>query len=350
MTAIRVADVEMRFGNFVALKSMSFDVQEGEFVTLLGPSGCGKTTLLKLISGFLQPTSGRIEINGMDVTDIPPEKRDTALCFQSYALFPHLSVEENLLFGLRQQKLPEADRNARLKQVVDQVDLGEHLPKLPNQLSGGQQQRVALGRALAMRPSVILFDEPLSNLDAKLRESVRYEIRKIQREFGLTAIYVTHDQYEALAMSDRVFIMNGGVVEQSGAPEDIYGNPQTSFVADFIGSANILDAEIVAENGGDHWQVQTAIGTLTVGSKTPPAGKTIRICWRPERVTLGPGAQNTISAQITHRSFQGNFTDILFNAGDVSQRLQLNRVDVDEGGHIEFHIDPVDITFLEATS
>jgi ABC-type Fe3+/spermidine/putrescine transport system ATPase subunit len=350
MTAIRVADVEMRFGNFVALKSMSFDVQEGEFVTLLGPSGCGKTTLLKLISGFLQPTSGRIEINGEDVTGVPPEKRDTALCFQSYALFPHLTVEENLLFGLRQQKLTAADRDARLTQVVDQVDLREHLPKLPNQLSGGQQQRVALGRALAMRPSVILFDEPLSNLDAKLRESVRYEIRKIQREYNLTAIYVTHDQYEALAMSDRVFIMNGGVVEQSGVPEEIYSRPRTSFVADFIGSANILDAEIVAENGGDHWEVQTALGALTIGSSTPPPAKKVRICWRPERVTLGPGATNTVSAQVTNRSFQGNFTDILFASGDVSQRLQLNRVNINEGERIEFHIDPKDISFLEAVS
>ncbi len=350
MTAIRVVDVEMQFGSFVALKSMSFDVAEGEFVTLLGPSGCGKTTLLKLISGFLQPTSGRIEINGEDVTGVPPEKRDTALCFQSYALFPHLSVRENLLFGLRQQKMASAQRDARLAQIVAQVDLEQHLDKLPNQLSGGQQQRVALGRALAMRPSVILFDEPLSNLDAKLRESVRYEIRKIQREYGLTAIYVTHDQYEALAMSDRVFIMNGGVVEQSGVPEEIYSRPKTSFVADFIGSANILDATVVAENGGTHWEVETALGSLTVGSGTPPPAKNVRICWRPERVTLGRGAQNTVSAEVATRSFQGNFTDILFASGNVSQRLQLNRADIGEGERIEFHIDPADITFLEALS
>lgn len=350
MTAIRVVDVEMRFGTFTALKSVSFDVAEGEFVTLLGPSGCGKTTLLKLISGFLQPTSGRIEINGRDVTGVPPEKRDTALCFQSYALFPHLSVRENLLFGLRQQKMPAAQRDTRLAQVVAQVDLKPHLDKLPNQLSGGQQQRVALGRALAIRPSVILFDEPLSNLDAKLRESVRYEIRKIQREYGLTAIYVTHDQYEALALSDRVFVMNEGVVEQSGEPEEIYSRPRTSFVADFIGSANILDGTVTGENGGSQWQVETAIGSLTVGGDSPPPAKEVRICWRPERVTLGPGPHNTVSAEVTTRSFQGNFTDILFSNGNVSQRLQLNRVAIGEGERIEFHIDPADITFLEALS
>ena len=204
MVAIDIEHLSKKFGDFTALSDVSIDVQPKEFVTLLGPSGCGKTTLLKLISGFLEPTDGVIKIGGLDVTHVPPEKRDTALCFQSYALFPHLTVKENLEFGPRQKKISSSERKARIDDVSEKLDLTAQLNKLPNQLSGGQQQRVSLGRALTMRPSVILFDEPLSNLDAKLRDQVRIEIRRIQKEYGLTAIYVTHDQAEALSMSDRI--------------------------------------------------------------------------------------------------------------------------------------------------
>ncbi|MDO7655790.1 MAG: ABC transporter ATP-binding protein, partial [Paracoccaceae bacterium] len=214
MVAIDIEHLSKKFGDFTALSDVSIDVQPKEFVTLLGPSGCGKTTLLKLISGFLEPTDGVIKIGGLDVTHVPPEKRDTALCFQSYALFPHLTVKENLEFGPRQKKVSSSERKARIDDVSEKLDLTAQLDKLPNQLSGGQQQRVSLGRALTMRPSVILFDEPLSNLDAKLRDQVRIEIRRIQKEYGLTAIYVTHDQAEALSMSDRIVVLNDGRVEQ----------------------------------------------------------------------------------------------------------------------------------------
>jgi len=210
MVAIDIEHLSKKFGDFTALSDVSIDVQPKEFVTLLGPSGCGKTTLLKLISGFLEPTDGVIKIGGLDVTHVPPEKRDTALCFQSYALFPHLTVKENLEFGPRQKKVSSSERKARIDDVSEKLDLTAQLDKLPNQLSGGQQQRVSLGRALTMRPSVILFDEPLSNLDAKLRDQVRIEIRRIQKEYGLTAIYVTHDQAEALSMSDRIVVLNDG--------------------------------------------------------------------------------------------------------------------------------------------
>ncbi len=347
MPAISIIDVVMRFDRFTAVDHVSLDVEEGEFVTLLGPSGCGKTTLLKLVSGFLQPTEGRIEIEGRNVTGVPPEARNTAMCFQSYALFPHLTVAENIAFGLRQKRLPAAERRDRLADVTGQVDLGDHLPKLPNQLSGGQQQRVALGRALAVRPYVILFDEPLSNLDAKLREQVRYEIRKITRDFGLTAIYVTHDQSEALAMSDRIFVMNGGRLEQSGAPEEIYRHPRTRFVADFIGSANVLDAEVVGEIGPNLWQVTTALGPLAVSSETGPAARRIPVAWRPETARDGAAAHNTVEAVVRHRSFQGHFTDLIVDAGTTTQRLQLPRSAAREGAQITFSIAPEDIAFLE---
>ena len=348
MSAISIRDVTMRFDTFTALDRVSLDVAEGEFVTLVGPSGCGKTTLLKIVSGFLQPTAGRVEIGGQDVTGVPPEHRDTAMCFQSYALFPHLSVTENIVFGLRQKRLPAAERQHRLDDVVRQVDLGAHLNKLPNQLSGGQQQRVALGRALAMRPYVILFDEPLSNLDAKLRETVRYEIRKITREYGLTAVYVTHDQTEALAMSDRIFVMNAGRIEQSGAPEDIYHHPRTSFVADFIGSANLLDGEITGDAGAGTVAVRTALGDIRVALNGSRPHKSVRLCWRPERARPGhrDGANN-FDVAIAHRSFQGHFTDLMFEAAGAPQRLQLVDADVREGGRFRFWLDPQDIVILE---
>ena len=347
MAAISIIDLVMQFDGFTAVDNVSLDVGEGEFVTLLGPSGCGKTTLLNLISGFLQPTSGRIEIGGKDVVGVPPEARDTAMCFQSYALFPHLSVQENLIFGLRQKGTPRAQRNARLEEIVGQVDLGAHLDKLPNQLSGGQQQRVALGRALAVRPFVILFDEPLSNLDAKLREQVRIEIRKIQRDFGLTAIYVTHDQAEALAMSDRIFIMNNGRLEQSGVPEEIYYAPRTRFVADFVGSANILDAEITEELSQGCWRVVTPIGPLEIQSKSAPKAKSLPICWRPETATAGKEGPNALTGTITHRAFQGHFTDLIVDLGGTSQRLQVLRNAEGEGDKVDFSIMPHDLIFLE---
>ncbi len=347
MAAISIIDLVMQFDGFTAVDNVSLDVGEGEFVTLLGPSGCGKTTLLNLISGFLQPTSGRIEIGGKDVVGVPPEARDTAMCFQSYALFPHLSVQENLIFGLRQKGTPRAQRNVRLEEIVGQVDLGAHLDKLPNQLSGGQQQRVALGRALAVRPFVILFDEPLSNLDAKLREQVRIEIRKIQRDFGLTAIYVTHDQAEALAMSDRIFIMNNGRLEQSGAPEEIYYAPRTRFVADFVGSANILDAEITEELSQERWRVVTPIGPLEIQSKSAPKAKNLPICWRPETAIAGKEGPNALTGTITHRAFQGHFTDLIVDMGGTSQRLQVLRNAEGEGDKVDFSIVPHDLIFLE---
>lgn len=347
MASIEVRNLSMQFNKFIAVDDVSFKVEDGEFVTLLGPSGCGKTTLLNLLSGFLTPTAGQIMMEDADITQVPPELRDTAMCFQSYALFPHLSVQENLSFGLRQQGINAAARLERIAKVTEQLDLQANLQKLPNQLSGGQQQRVALGRALAVRPGVILFDEPLSNLDAKLRESVRYEIRSIQKQYGLTAIYVTHDQAEALAMSDRIFIMNSGRVEQVGTPETIYHRPATSFVADFIGAANVLDAEVLDESGDGQWRISTPIGTLKVYAEEPPAAGKLRVCWRPEQGVEGTASTNALSAKVHHRSFQGNFTDLTLDIEGTLQRLQVPHSAAGDGDSIGFNIPPAALHFLE---
>ncbi|EFO28724.1 spermidine/putrescine import ATP-binding protein PotA [Roseibium sp. TrichSKD4] len=348
MYAIEIQNMKMAFGRFEALKDINLQVSKGEFVTLLGPSGCGKTTLLKALSGFLTPTAGDIFMGGETVTALPPESRDTALCFQSYALFPHLTVKENLDFGLRQKKVPLAERVQRVDRVSEQLELGAQLDKLPNQLSGGQQQRVALGRALVMQPAVILFDEPLSNLDAKLRDSVRIEIRRIQRENNLTAIYVTHDQAEALSMSDRVVVLNGGRVEQVAAPKEIYNNPATSFVADFIGSANIMDAEVVGESSPGQWRLNTPLGELVSESKSRPKGKNIKVCWRPEEAKIHGTGLNTVSSPIRDVSFQGAYSDLFLTTNGCEIRLQAREFGLKEGDVIDYSIPPEHLIMLEA--
>ena len=347
LSTIEIRNLGKKFGYFVALSDITLDVAEGEFVTLLGPSGCGKTTLLKMISGFIEPTSGTIMIGGVDVTRVPPELRDTAMCFQSYALFPHLSVRENLLFGLKQKRLSKVECSQRLESVSETLELTQQLDKLPNQLSGGQQQRVSLGRALAMRPGVILFDEPLSNLDAKLRQSVRTEIRRIQQHFNLTAIYVTHDQLEALAMSDRIFVMNAGRVVQCAKPQDIYTKPNSSFIADFIGSANIFDAEVVSELSDGRWVLNSCFGQLVVKSEEEPRGKKIRACWRPEKVKLDGEGENKFQVQVHHTPYQGGFTDVFFTLDDQEFRAQITDLPSDSNGSMELSLQPEDIILLE---
>lgn len=344
MVAIAVEHLSMRFGRFTALSDVSLEVAPEEFLTLLGPSGCGKTTLLKLLSGFLDPTEGRIRINGEDVTKVPPEARDTALCFQSYALFPHLTVRENLEFGPRQKRLSRAERDARVGDVASKLELAPQMDKLPNELSGGQQQRVSLGRALVMRPSVILFDEPLSNLDAKLRDQVRIEIRRIQKEYGLTAIYVTHDQAEALAMSDRIVVLNNGRVEQVDTPEDLYRAPKTEFVADFIGDANVLQGSVIREISTGLWQVDTTLGVVNVASTKLHLSQPVSLCWRPENAQFGEGG---IVAKVRHRAFQGHFTDLTVETEGEVYRVQANNISAREGDSIQISIPPDQFVLLE---
>ena len=238
-------------GEFRAVNDVSLNVEPGEMVTLLGPSGCGKTTILRMIAGFEIPTTGSILIDGREVSKLPPNKRNVGMMFQSYALFPHLSVFENVAYGLRLKKLPTNVIREKVRDVLELMQISQFVDRMPNQISGGQQQRVALARAVVTEPSVLLFDEPLSNLDAKLREYMRDELRKIQQRVGITSIYVTHDQSEAMAISDRVVVMNAGKIEQIGTATGIYTEPENPFVANFMGKANFVGAEGVALSGGE---------------------------------------------------------------------------------------------------
>ena len=337
-------------GNFYASKNISFTAEQGEFVTLLGPSGCGKTTLLKMIAGFHTPDSGEIKIGDQVINDIPPEKRNTSMCFQSYALFPHLSVSHNIVFGLKQKKTPLKEQKERLQEALDQVGLNEHAHKLPSQLSGGQQQRVALARAMVNRPDVILFDEPLSNLDAKLRESVRFEIKELQNRYKLTSIYVTHDQAEALAMSDKIVVLNKGIVEQIGSPEEIYYQPANSFVADFIGAANITNATVTTTGESGYYNVSCALGDFRIKSNKTPDAEQIKIFWRPEDAEVASSEdENTFKLTIEKFAFMGNMTDLF--ARDTNNelvRVQLPKKPlIDDNNQVTFKMPETGIRFLE---
>lgn len=242
MSAIQIQHVSRHFGNNIALEDVQLEVREGEFFSLLGPSGCGKSTLLNIIAGFLKPTSGLISIGGKDVTDLPPYHRNCGMVFQDYALFPHLNVFENVAYGLKVQKVPRRRLKERVMESLSLVRLEQYAKRMPHQLSGGQRQRVAIARALAVQPSVLLLDEPLSNLDAKLRKDMQFELRRIQKRVGITTILVTHDQEEALSLSDRIGILGDGKLQQLGTPLDVYRTPANRFVAEFIGQVNLIKA------------------------------------------------------------------------------------------------------------
>jgi spermidine/putrescine transport system ATP-binding protein len=245
---VELRNVKKHFGDFVAVAGVDLDIRAGEFLTLLGPSGCGKTTLLRMISGFETPTEGAVLLAGQDVTNLPPYRRDVNQVFQSYALFPHLSVSDNVAFGLKMKKVPRNQIRQRVATAIEMVSLAGFEKRKPSQLSGGQKQRVALARALVCEPKVLLLDEPLAALDAKLRRAMQIELKRLQTRLGITFLFVTHDQEEALVMSDRIAVVNKGRIEQIGAVGEIYHRPATAFVADFIGQANVLEATVIAHN------------------------------------------------------------------------------------------------------
>ena len=347
MYSLEVKDIIMKYDNFTALSHVSLKVKKGEFLTLLGPSGCGKTTLLKIISGFIEPSNGNIFINQVDVTKTQPETRNTAMCFQSYALFPHLTVMQNLSFGLIQRNVNIKKREQILDEVVTQLELTSELKKLPNQLSGGQQQRVALGRALVMRPEVILFDEPLSNLDALLRESVRIEIKRIVKLFNLTAIYVTHDQHEALSLSDRIALMHEGKVIQIDDSETIYTNPKNKFVANFLGSSNIISAKLIKKgNKKNEWIFQSKIGKLIVYSEETSLKSEVHISWRSEKVIFNKTADNKIKGKIENIFFLGSHYEVFVKVNNEIVKINVSDKHLLEK-EITFFLDKKDLKILE---
>ena len=306
---IQLDRVVKRFGRYVAVHDAQFTIGRGEFFSLLGPSGCGKTTTLRMIAGFEQPTDGRILLEGQDVSRVPPYRRNVNTVFQHYALFPHMSVYDNVAFGPRCQKLEPAEIEKRVRALLAVVRLTDFVERRPAQLSGGQQQRVALARALVNYPSALLLDEPLGALDLKLRQVMQIELKRIQREVGITFIYVTHDQEEALTMSDRIAVMNEGRVEQIGAPQEIYHSPASVFVANFIGIANLLPG-VVTRVGGDRVSVKVAGDgevSLPAGADPVTPGAAVTVMVRPERLRLtGKDAgTNGVPVTVRHVVFQG---------------------------------------------
>ena len=284
---VELRNVTKRFGSFTAVQDVSLSVQSGEFITLLGPSGCGKTTLLRMISGFETPSTGAVLLDGKDVTNEPPYRRNVNQVFQSYALFPHLNVQENIAFGLRMRKTPKQETNARVNQVIELVSLGGFENRKPNELSGGQRQRVALARAIVCEPKVLLLDEPLSALDAKLRHQMQLELKRLQQRLGITFIFVTHDQEEALTMSDRIAVINKGRIEQLGSVHDIYHQPRTTFVANFIGEANILSATVISRRG-DEVQIKLdgKVDLVIRGADVSADAETLLVSIRPEKIHI----------------------------------------------------------------
>jgi spermidine/putrescine transport system ATP-binding protein len=307
---VKLENVRKQYGSFIAVHQADFSIGRGEFFAMLGPSGCGKTTTLKMIAGFEQPTAGHVFLEGEDVSHTPPHKRNVNTVFQQYALFPHMSVFDNVAFGPRSKKINETEVTSRVNEMLEVVRLGEFAQRRPAQLSGGQQQRVALARALVNYPSALLLDEPLAALDLKLREAMQIELKRIQREVGITFVFVTHDQGEALTMSDRIAVMSEGRVEQVGAPVDIYARPETLFVAGFIGSANLLPGTVMSSDGAGT-RVQLLNGTQVVveaGNSAPNAslsqGSQVTMMLRPEQVVLD--GEGSMKVFITDTVFQGS--------------------------------------------
>jgi len=295
---ISIREVVKRFGSVTAVDRVDLSVRHGELFTLLGPSGCGKTTLLRLLAGFYQPETGEIRFGDRVVSGRPPYERNIGMVFQNYALWPHMTVAGNVTYGLRLRKLPTGEIGARLAEGLRKVNLTGYESRYPGQLSGGQQQRVALARALVLNPDLLLLDEPLSNLDAKIRVQVRAEIKKLQRQLGITTIYVTHDQEEALSLSDRVAVMKDGRVQQVGAPKELYERPRTRFVADFVGTNNLVPGQ-VRERAGTSLVVDTALGPLRAVAEGP-VGERCVLAIRPENVAIAAGTEGTGEGNVVH--------------------------------------------------
>lgn len=317
MAYLSLTNLTKQFGEAVVVDKFNLEIEKGEFISFLGPSGCGKTTTLRMIAGFELPTSGKITLDGVDITNKAPNQRNVGMIFQSYALFPNMTVAQNIGFGLKIRKMADEEAKSRVNEMLNLVNLQDHAKKYPYQLSGGQQQRVSLARALAIRPEVLLLDEPLSALDAKIRVSLRAEIRAIQKRLGITAIFVTHDQEEALSISDRIVVMNVGEMEQVGTPFEIYNFPETQFVANFVGSLNNADAEVVDPANGILSMSGVRFKTAEEDFANRKKGDQVKISIRPERFSFAaePKKDNVVDCVIESVTFLGSVVRIQISIG-----------------------------------
>lgn len=352
--AVELKDVVKKFGEFVAVEKMDLTVPEGSFVTFLGPSGCGKTTTLRMIAGLADATDGDILIKGSRVNEVPIHKRNLGLVFQNYALFPHKTIFDNVAFGLKYRKVRKADIAKRVREALDLVQLPHAEDRYPSQLSGGQQQRIALARAIVIQPHVLLLDEPLSALDANLREEMRVELKRIQRELGIATVFVTHDQSEALAMSDKLVVMNHGVVEQVGKPEEVYNAPNSAFVANFLGHSNIHNGELKGKNGST---VEVDLGNGTAlnaalnGIALPDDGR-VRTIVRAEKIHLSPAehleTNGMLTGQVKTVDYLGQNARYFVQAGGFDWQVinPIDRRPFGEGETVALHVKPEDCVLL----
>jgi spermidine/putrescine transport system ATP-binding protein len=346
-TDVRLENITKRFDDVVAVDDLSLDVESGKFYALLGPSGCGKTTTLRMIGGFEDPTSGTIYLGDRTVTGQPPHKRDVNTVFQSYALFPHLTIFENVAFGLRRSKVKGSEVRTRTEEMLQVVGLKGYGNRKPRQLSGGQQQRVALGRALVNRPRVLLLDEPLGALDLKLRKEMQFELKRIQHDMGITFVHVTHDQEEAMTMADSIVVMNDGRIEQMGEPAELYESPATAFVANFLGVSNLLPGTVEGTDA-----VRLDGGTVLQVSKAALDGHrgAVSVGIRPEKLRIADGGTNTLSGEIVDRAYVGVSTQYVVRTpvGDVSVYVQ-GAGSQAPGERMELSFEP-DATFVVSRS
>ncbi len=329
-SSLRLIDITKKFishdskTEFTAVDKINLDIKSGELTTLLGPSGCGKTTTLRMVAGFESITSGKLLLGDKSIESVPPNKRDMSMMFQSYALFPHMTVYDNIAYGLRIKKLPKQEIKERTEQIIELMQIKGMENRIPSQVSGGQQQRVALARAVVIEPKVLLFDEPLSNLDAKLREYMRDELRGLQKRLGITSLYVTHDQNEAMAISDRVVLMNKGKLMQVGSPKDIYENPSSRFVADFIGKSNFIKCRVLSRNG-EKAEIEVFGKRLTLpspGKQTERAGENAVIVARPEYIKICEKNEGLLEGRVEKAVYYGNYIQYDVRTNDQTLRIE----------------------------
>ena len=344
--AVEFRNIAISYGSFVAVRDFSLSIDKGSFVTFLGPSGCGKTTILRSIAGLVDISRGQIAIGGRRIDDVPIYRRNIGLVFQNYALFPHKNVFDNVAFGLKYRNVPKADIARKVARALEMVRLPGSERKLPSQLSGGQQQRIALARAIVFEPEVLLLDEPLSALDANMREEMRVEIKKIQKQTGITAIFVTHDQEEALSMSDRIVVMNAGAVEQVGTPQEVYETPATAFVADFLGKANMLKGRVTGAGETSATVALDAGQTVEVETPRPLAsGAGVTVVVRPQKLAIAPGgAANRLKGSVISTSYLGSGIVYEVSIGENA----VIRAHMPVGGRIAREGETVETGFLPA--